>query len=92
MEGRTLTMKVVGRIDSATGEAFRAEAEQVCTEDFDTLRLDLKEVDYISSKGIRVLLTLYKELAGRRIEITGANIAVKEVFRMTGLEKEFHVQ
>ena len=91
-DGRTLTLRPLGRIDSTTGDEFLAFAEAAFTADFDALCLDMEEVDYISSKGLRVLLTLYKQLNGRQIRITGANTSVKEVFRITGLEKEFCVQ
>ena len=91
-DGNTLVLIPAGRIDSATGEAFYEAAAQSFTEEFDTLRIDFSGVDFISSKGLRVLLTLYKQLGGRKIEITGANISVREVFRVTGLDKEFNVR
>lgn len=91
-EGTTLILTPDGRIDSATSEAFLKAAEKLIGEDYETLRFDFSKVDYISSKGLRVLLVLYKQLSGKEVEITGANISVREVFRVTGLEKEFNVK
>lgn len=90
-QGNVLTVYIEGMLNAQTAPELemelRASAPQA-----EELVLDLEKLEYISSAGLRVMLTIYKQLDGRRIEVTGANIAVKEVFRMTGLEKEFHVR
>lgn len=50
------------------------------------LVFDFIALEYISSAGLRVLLTAQKKMKalGTEMEITGANETVKEVFEITG--------
>lgn len=90
--GKILTVMPVGRMDSTTSDDFLTYVEQRFTTDFEMLSLDFSGVDYISSKGLRVLLLIYKSLSGRKMEITGANESVKEVLRITGFAAAFGVR
>lgn len=88
----TLTVSPSGRIDSASGDSFNKYLEENVTDDVKTVSFDFSEVDFISSKGLRVLITLYKKLNGRTMEITGANTSVTEVLRISGFIKMFNVK
>lgn len=90
--GNILTVIPAGRMDSTTSDDFLNFVEQKFTGDFDVLSLDFSGVDYISSKGLRVLLLIYKNLNGRKMEITGANESVKEVLQITGFAAAFGVR
>ena len=50
---------------------------------------DLAQVDYISSAGLRVLLSSQKKMAGKSMKIVNAKPAVKEVFDITGFSDIF---
>lgn len=51
----------------------------------DTLTLDFANLDYISSAGLRVLLSAHKAMCGKGgMKVTHANEIVKEVFDVTG--------
>lgn len=91
-DGRAMTIMPVGRLDSTTSDDFQAAIEREFTEDFDRLIIDFAQVDYISSKGLRVLLSTYKRLNGRKMELTGVNTAVQEVLRTTGFSEIFAVK
>ena len=80
-----LTVTPAGRLDSASAEDFAAYINEVFTAELQTLVLDFKEVDFISSKGLRVLVTIYKELNGRQLRVINANPSVIDVFRLSGL-------
>lgn len=86
-----LTVIPVGRLDSATSGDFAEALEKNFTEDVKKLIIDFSEVDFISSKGLRVIVSVYKELGEREMEITGANPSVMEVFRLSGLLKVINV-
>lgn len=75
-----------GRLDTVTSNQLAQSLEQVFGQDKTNLVLDLSDLDYISSAGLRVLLTAQKKVnsLGTRLEITGANATVKEVFDITG--------
>lgn len=92
LEGETLTVSPKGRLDSATAEDFSAFLSERFTAEVKCLILDFSEIDFISSKGLRVLVSTHKELAGRTMEIRGGNASVKEVFRVSGLDGIFNVK
>lgn len=91
-DGRTITITPVGRLDSTTGKDFQSAIEQIFTENFDRLIVDFTQVDCISSKGLRTLLSTYKQMNGREMELTNVNAAVREILRITGFLEMFSVK
>ena len=89
LKDSVLTVVPDSRIDSATSEELMTFLEENFNEDIQSLILDFTDVDFISSKGIRVLVTVYKNLGTRSMEIINANTMVKEVLRLSGLIKLF---
>lgn len=87
-----LFLTITGRIDSTTSDAFMEYLKQHFTQDVQKLTLDFEDVDFISSKGLRVLVSVYKTLDGRQIEIINANSAVREVFRLSSLLNIFNIK
>ncbi len=81
----SLTVKPCGRLNSATGPELAEALDTNFTDDVQQLTIDFSEVDFISSFGIRIIISTYKKLNGRKMSITGANPSVLEVFRLTGL-------
>lgn len=92
LENGTLTLRPEGRLDSVTSDDLSAVLAEHFTADVGTLVLDLSGVDFISSKGLRVLVSVYKGLNGRTMTLTGANTSVKEIFRISGLAKTFDIR
>ena len=91
MNNGILTVKPVGRLDSSTSEEFGSYLEENVTDEVKELKFDFGGVDFISSKGLRILVLVYKKLNGRRMEITGANDAVREVLRLSDFLTLFNV-
>ena len=91
-EGCILTVAPQGRLDSATSGDFESFLQESFTKEFEELVLDFAEVDFISSKGLRVLVSQYKNLQGRKMKIINANATVVEVLRLSGLLKYFAVE
>ena len=91
MEGKNLTIKMAGRIDSNNS----AEVEQNILADIggaqlDTLVIDASELEYISSAGLRVILRLKKTYPDLRI--TGVSSEVYEILDMTGFTEMMTVE
>lgn len=86
-ESKKLLLYIKGRIDSNTAPEFQSLIGDKLDE-IENLILDFSEVDYISSAGLRVLLSAYKEMKkkGGSVAIEGANKAVEEVLYITGFE------
>ena len=78
------TIEIVGRLDTITAPAL----DKTINEDIgDTknLILDAKGMEYISSAGLRVLLSAQKKMQKiGSMKVTGVCDAVMEVFEMTG--------
>lgn len=80
----TLTLVIEGRLDTITAP----ELEKVITEEtegINELILDMNGVEYISSAGLRVLLSAQKKMNKQgSMKLKGVCDAVMEVFEMTG--------
>lgn len=80
---QTLTIYLDGEINSYTAEAKEREIFQVTrSQTFEDLVLDLEQVSYISSAGLRVILKLKKEY--ENLSLINASFEVYDVFSMTG--------
>jgi len=57
------------------------------------LLVDFKGVDYISSGGLRALVTLFKKVneSGGKMALASMNVAVEEVFQFAGLDTVFQI-
>ena len=77
-------IELVGRLDTTTAPAL----DKTITEDLGetkSLILDLKGLEYISSAGLRVLLSAQKKMQKiGSMKVTGVCEEVMEVFEMTG--------
>ena len=84
LTGSTLTLALEGRLDTVTSP----ELDKVLDENLDgadSLVLDFADLDYISSAGLRVLLSAHKAMAGKGgMKVVNVKDIVKEVFDVTG--------
>ena len=83
--GKTLLVVPEGRIDTQTAP----EVEQKLSEelgDATELQIDLGQVNYISSAGLRVLLAYTQEMdeRGGTIKAINVNDIVRKIFDLTG--------
>ena len=84
LTGTDLTIALTGRLDTMTAPELEAELNQSLPA-AETLTLDLSKLDYISSAGLRVLLSAHKVMSGKGgMKVTHVNEVVQEVFEVTG--------
>ncbi len=83
-EGSKLTINIEGRLDTTTAPQLEAELK-VSLNDVTELVLDLAQLEYISSAGLRVLLSAQKVM-NRQGSMVVRNVceAVMDVFELTG--------
>ena len=81
--GAELNLKVVGRLDTTTAPQLEAEIKQL--DGITNLIFDFEELEYLSSAGLRVLLTAQKTMnkQGEMI-IKKVNETINEIFEVTG--------
>ena len=90
---KELTISVEGRIDTITSNDLEKEITDEMG-NFDSLIMDFNKVDYISSAGLRLLISTQKKLKPDNIPfvIKNANDTVKEIFRMSGFDKLLKIE
>ena len=82
--GTALKIALEGRLDTMTAPELEAELNQSLG-GADSLTLDFSKLDYISSAGLRVLLSAHKAMSGKGgMKVTNVNEIVREVFEVTG--------
>ncbi|MCX6841798.1 MAG: STAS domain-containing protein [candidate division WOR-3 bacterium] len=85
--GNATVMEVTGRLDAVTSPAFEKEIIAFFSNPAQGLALDLGQVDYISSAGLRVMLLGAKKAkeSNGGLALFGLRSQVMEVFRISGL-------
>ena len=83
-ENGVTVIKIEGRLDTTSApeleKAINGEGEEL-----KSLVLDFKGVDYISSAGLRVILTAQKKMNVQgNMVLINVNEAVMDIFEMTG--------
>lgn len=83
--GESTIVKVTGRLDTVTSAELDAKLKNETVSE-DKMIMDFTDVEYISSAGLRLLLSLKNSLAeqGKAFEIHNINAVVKEIFTVTG--------
>ncbi len=84
LDNGTLTIALEGRLDTITAPELEAELKK-SEGTADKLVFDMSGLEYISSAGLRVLLSAHKSMIGKGgMKITHVNEIVSEVFEVTG--------
>jgi len=90
LEGGKLTLKVEGRLDTNTSPDLEAALKldgvtEIC--------FDFSDLEYISSAGLRLLLTAQKAMMAcdGKMVVANPNETVKNVFDMTGCSTIFTI-
>lgn len=83
-QDNALTVALEGRLDTTTAP----ELEAALTDELDgvaALTMDLEKLDYISSAGLRVLLSAQKRMMKQgEMKVTHVNETIMEIFEVTG--------
>jgi anti-sigma B factor antagonist len=84
---------ITGRIDATTSKSLETALNILLDQNKSKIVVDLAEVEYISSVGLRVLLDALKKQRQNQgfLKLTGLQPFVLEVFEVTGLTKLFSI-
>ena len=95
--GAALVVRSVGRVDESTWEEFGTHLsrgiDQASRDDLETMIIDLSGIEYMSSRGLRVL-TLAKQLgraAGVSMRLASPNEVMREILAISRYDKLFPV-
>ncbi len=86
-------LKIVGVVDSHTAGQLR-DAIQTHGQTDDDLVLDLSDVEFIDSSGLRIIVNAHSELeaAGRQLVLVHTSPAVTRLLEITGLHEHLHLR
>ena len=87
MEGTTLRVALIGRLDTNTSPELSVSLEQ--ESGYTDIVFDFAKLEYLSSSGLRLLFTCRKNLGGgEHVVVENANDVVREIFRVTGFDRQ----
>ena len=87
-----LTVALIGRLDTTTAPELEKELK-ASLDGITELTFDLAALEYISSAGLRVLLTAHKALSRKGgMTVTHVNEIVQEVFEVTGFSDILNIE
>ncbi len=83
-ENNNLVIALEGRLDTTTAPELEAQL-QTGLEGVKTLTVDMEKLEYISSAGLRVLLSAQKRMNGQgEMKVTHVGETIMEIFDVTG--------
>ena len=85
--GEVLELQVRGRLDGYWADHLSQSLDDAVREGARNLRLNLSEVSYLSSAGIRVLVRAHKQLSAIQgsFSVSAPSEAVRSILQLTGL-------
>lgn len=88
------TVELAGRLDTAVSQEVATALQPVIDKAGKIIVLDCKELDYISSSGLRIFLTVRKAAAaaGGKVIVRDISTEIRQVFMMTGFLNLFEMQ
>jgi anti-sigma B factor antagonist len=84
LNGTNLEIALEGRLDTTTAPELEAELNKDLGS-AESLTMDFSKLEYISSAGLRVLLSAHKAMSAKGgMTVKNVNEIVREVFEVTG--------
>lgn len=82
-----------GRLDAPSSEELKADMERLIGEGWRKIVANLEGVDYISSSGLRVMLSALKKLRslGGDLKLASLRPYVRETFEIAGFTQLFEI-
>lgn len=92
-EQGAVTIEVSGRMDANTAPGFETECSKWVDDGQTTLIVDLQNLEYISSAGLRSILASGKKLKAQGGSLILCNLSgmVEEVFNISGFSSIFPI-
>lgn len=81
-----LLVRLSGRLDTLSTKSFDGQMADVMSGSAGAIVIDMSDVDFVASAGLRSLLTTAKQLrvANRDLALSGLRPSVREVFDISG--------
>ncbi|MBR4500207.1 MAG: STAS domain-containing protein [Paludibacteraceae bacterium] len=92
--GNQVIVAFAGRLDTAAAVQTAEDVKPLMELDHKEIILDCTALEYISSSGLRIFLSIRKEAAahGSKVIVRNINADIRQVFVMTGFISLFEIQ
>jgi len=92
-EEKALIVSVDGRMDAVSAPEFEKTCNEWIAKNELTLVVDFKDLDYLSSAGLRSLLVIGKKLKAENgsIRLAALKDIIKDVFSISGFDSLFPI-
>ena len=92
--GNQVIASFVGRLDTAAAVPTAEAVKPLFEVENKEIILDCSQLEYISSSGLRIFLSIRKEAAshGSKVIVRNINADIRQVFMMTGFISLFDIQ
>ncbi|MCI5656079.1 MAG: STAS domain-containing protein [Candidatus Pseudoruminococcus sp.] len=92
IDGNKATMEIIGWLDTQTAPQLGEELSQL-SDDITSLVFDFAKLEYISSAGLRQVVSAYKKMSGKDgFKIINVSDEVFDVFKLTGFDQKINIQ
>ncbi len=88
-EAAALIVKAAGRIDGSNSQQFQDDLEAVIDDGDRAVVMDLEQLSYISSSGLRAMLLIARKLQRQqaRFALCSLSESIREVFEISGFDR-----
>ena len=90
VNGNEATLYVEGWLDTQAAPELLAQLDQL-EDGVDSLVMDFAGLEYISSSGVRAVVSAYKKMNGALV-IKNASEGILRIFRATGIDKRIRFE
>ena len=91
-EGNKVTMEISGGLDTQTAPKLEEELSHL-DDSVTGLVFDFAKLEYISSAGLRQVISAYKKMSGKDgFKIIHVSDEVLDVFRLTGFDQKIQIE
>lgn len=92
--GNQLIAHFIGRLDTAAAVQTAEDVKPLMEAANAEIILDCSQLEYISSSGLRIFLSIRKEAAthGSKVIVRNISADIRQVFMMTGFISLFEIQ
>ena len=92
LDGEDMTLKLEGYLDTTTSPELKQLLSETM-DSIDTLTLDFADLEYVSSAGLRVLLTTHTAMAKKGgMKLLHANEEIMDSLAVTGLSNVLNIE
>ncbi len=88
--GKELTLALEGWLDTQAAPEMQSELENL-DNDVESIVIDMAALEYISSSGVRQVVSAYKKVNGK-LTVKNVSDSIMSIFKITGIDKRINFQ